>query len=282
MELEKTLEKNFVEEISLNENSEEQNEKIELGKKPSMLKTYFDILIKFLLVFIGLIFFGFFFINTNDEIFAFAGQLGVLFFVFFKKKVWLKSLFNKPSKKIEKKELNIALLILIFVPILINLVHLLINEASFDEAMKGYNQAFSSKVDFFNIMNMLIMAPLCEEIFFRGYVFNKLRTIHKPFTAITTSAIIFAMVHGTLFQQLNVWVDGCIYAYFFYRTGNIKLSILGHFIGNLAALFCIYIGVYKFNENWNFLVIALELIILYFVLHKVNNKAEEIMVESVI
>ena len=282
MELEKTLEENFVEEFSHDKSVEENDEKIDFTEKPSLLRTYFEILKKFVLVFIGLIVFGFFFIDTNDEIFAFAGQIGVLSFVFFKKREWLKSLFNKPSQKLEKKVLNKALFILIFVPLAINLIHYLVNKESFNSSMANYENSFYTGVDFFTIINLVIMAPLCEEIFFRGYIFNKLKTIHKPLTAIIISAIIFAVVHGTLIQQLSVWVDGCIYAYFFYRTGNIKLSIVGHFIGNLAALFSIYVGFYKFNENWNFLIIGLELIILYFVLHKVNNEAEDVLTESVV
>jgi len=194
--------------------------------------------------------------------------------------VWVKSLFNKPSKKIEKKELNIALLILIFVPILINLIHLLINKTSFDKVMDGYNQAFSSKVDFFNIMNILILAPLGEEIFFRGYILNKLKTVHKPIVAIIITSIIFALFHGTILQKITVWVAGLIYGYFAHKTGNIKLSIWAHFLGNFVALMFIYREAYNINVNWDYLIVVLEVLILYFGVHFFNNKTRENLTES--
>jgi len=74
MELEKTLEENFVEEFSHDKSVEENDEKIDFTEKPSMLKTYFEIFKKFLLVFIGLIFFGMFFYKTNDEILHLQGS----------------------------------------------------------------------------------------------------------------------------------------------------------------------------------------------------------------
>ena len=280
MELEKTLEENFVEEISIDKNIEEHFEGEATEIKPSKIRTYFEILKKTLVLFLGMVFFGMFFYKTSDDIIGFVGTVGVLLVVFFRKKQWLKSLFDKPNKKIEKKELNIALLILIFVPMLINLVHFLINKTSFDEVMKGYNQAFSNKVDFFNIMNILILAPLGEEIFFRGYILNKLKTVHKPIVAIIITSIIFALFHGTILQKITVWVAGLIYGYFAHKTGNIKLSIWAHFLGNFAALMFIYREAYNINVNWDYLIVVLEVLILYFGVHFFNNKTRENSAES--
>ena len=280
MELKKTLEENFVEEISADKRIDEKLDNIGTEIKPSKIGTYFEILKKILFVFLGMIFFGMFFYKFSDDIIGFVGTLGVLIVVYFRKKQWLISLFNKPSKKIEKKELNRALIILIFVPILINLIHLLINKESFENAMTGYDQTFSSKVDFFNIVNILILAPLGEEIFFRGYILNKLKTVHKPIVAIVITGIIFALFHGTLLQKITIWVAGLIYGYFAHKTGNIKLSICAHFLGNFMALMFIYREAYNINENWNYVLAVLNVLILYFGVHVFNKKTREILDES--
>jgi len=76
-----------------------------------------------------------------------------------------------------------------------------------------------------------VLAPLMEELYFRGAVLRRLLPYGHTF-AIVTSALIFGMFHGNFFQMLYAFGVGLVFAYITIRTGSPVYSILMHIFFN--------------------------------------------------
>lgn len=79
-----------------------------------------------------------------------------------------------------------------------------------------------------------ILAPILEEIVFRGILINKLRKYGEGF-CIFASGFAFGLFHGNLSQMIYAFVLGCIFAYVALKTGTIIYGIIMHMIINLIG-----------------------------------------------
>ncbi|MBO7287052.1 MAG: CPBP family intramembrane metalloprotease [Bacteroidales bacterium] len=90
----------------------------------------------------------------------------------------------------------------------------------------------------FGVIAIAIMAPLVEELLFRGAIEGHfLRKGTKPVYAILISAAVFGIVHMNPAQMLFGFLIGLIFGWLYYRTGSVVPGMIGHFINN--GLSCI-------------------------------------------
>ena len=88
----------------------------------------------------------------------------------------------------------------------------------------------------FGIISITIMAPLVEELLFRGAIQGyMLRKGMKPLNAILIASAIFGIVHMNPIQIPFAFAIGMIFGWFYYRTGSLVPGIVGHFINNSIA-----------------------------------------------
>ena len=66
-----------------------------------------------------------------------------------------------------------------------------------------------------------IFAPLVEEIFFRGFLFQGFRARYGWVTAMLLSAGIFAVAHLDLVVLIPTFILGCLLAYVYHRSNSI-------------------------------------------------------------
>ena len=85
-----------------------------------------------------------------------------------------------------------------------------------------------------------IFAPLVEEIFFRGFLFQGFRERYGWITAMLLSAAIFAVAHLDLVVLIPTFVLGCLLAYVFHRSNSIWPGIILHFLVNSFGLLGAY------------------------------------------
>lgn len=85
-------------------------------------------------------------------------------------------------------------------------------------------------------LNICIIAPICEEIFFRGLILKGLLNykVH-PTKAIIISAFIFGGVHIFPWQMLGGIMAGIVLGIVFYKTGSLLTSTILHIINNLTG-----------------------------------------------
>lgn len=88
----------------------------------------------------------------------------------------------------------------------------------------------------FGIISIAIMAPLVEELLFRGAIQGyMLRKGMKPLHAILIASAIFGIVHINPIQVPFAFAIGMIFGWLYYRTGSVVPGMIGHFINNSIA-----------------------------------------------
>ena len=76
-----------------------------------------------------------------------------------------------------------------------------------------------------------ILAPIAEELFFRKLLIDRLSAFH-PLDAILFSALLFGLMHGNLTQFLYAFPMGALFGIVYWRTKNIRYTILLHMVLN--------------------------------------------------
>ncbi len=81
------------------------------------------------------------------------------------------------------------------------------------------------------------LAPVAEEVSFRGYLLTALRTRHRPGAAIALSALFFAIIHLDPVRFAPVLFLGALFGWMTWRTGSVWPAIVAHATNNgLGAL----------------------------------------------
>lgn len=87
------------------------------------------------------------------------------------------------------------------------------------------------------IVAVVIMAPIIEEMLFRGAIEGHLlRKWKNPVWSIVVSSLLFGLVHGNPAQIPFAFVLGLALGWVYYRTGSLLPGILMHFINNGSAV----------------------------------------------
>ena len=102
------------------------------------------------------------------------------------------------------------------------------------DMMQDTFRAMSRNV--FGIISITIMAPLVEELLFRGAIQGHLlRKGMKPVYAILIASAVFGIVHMNPIQIPFAFAIGMIFGWLYYRTGSVVPGMIGHFINNSIA-----------------------------------------------
>lgn len=113
---------------------------------------------------------------------------------------------------------------------LVNLVLCLLPEHwldSYSEAAAGLEQ--SGAVAFFATA---LVAPVVEEVVFRGLIFTRLQRALPGWAAVALSAAIFGLCHGELLWFCYAYILGVIFAMLARATGSILPGMLMHVVFN--------------------------------------------------
>ena len=88
-----------------------------------------------------------------------------------------------------------------------------------------------------------IVAPFSEEIFFRGYIFMRLRgSISKP-TAIIAASLMFGIFHLNPSQMIAGFLTGLVLCYLTESSGGIFYSVIFHAVFNSLPFLFIMLNV---------------------------------------
>lgn len=79
---------------------------------------------------------------------------------------------------------------------------------------------------------LLVVAPVLEELLFRGLLLRALALAMPGAAAIGLSAALFAAVHGNLFQLLPAFTAGVLFGWVYLATRSLFLPILAHMFWN--------------------------------------------------
>lgn len=75
---------------------------------------------------------------------------------------------------------------------------------------------------------LVVVAPLTEELFFRGFILRAFLRRYSVATAILLSALLFAIGHANPWQFLSAAVGGLLLAWLYWRAGSLLPCFLAH------------------------------------------------------
>lgn len=81
----------------------------------------------------------------------------------------------------------------------------------------------------------VFVAPLCEEIFFRGFLFGGLLRGMRPVVAVVVSALLFAIAHALIGSFAPLLLIGLVLAVVRWRTGSLWPGMAIHLCNNALA-----------------------------------------------
>jgi membrane protease YdiL (CAAX protease family) len=86
----------------------------------------------------------------------------------------------------------------------------------------------------------VIFAPIVEELFFRGFLFQGFRQKYGWSNGILLSSAIFAAAHLDLVALIPTFILGALLAYMYHRTNSVWPGIILHVLINAMGLFAAY------------------------------------------
>jgi membrane protease YdiL (CAAX protease family) len=99
------------------------------------------------------------------------------------------------------------------------------------------------------ILRVVILAPVVEELIFRGVIFSGFQRIYPAFWAIFFSALLFALFHLNPWQLGPTFLLGLLLGYVRLRTGSLLAAIFTHALHNLMIFLSVfYREVYNVQE----------------------------------
>jgi uncharacterized protein len=103
-----------------------------------------------------------------------------------------------------------------------------------------FDKIFENDYGFWGaFMKVVVIAPVVEELIFRGVIMHGLMRNYPKGAAVFFSGLLFALFHLNPWQFAATFVLGMILGWVMIRTRNIGLCIMGHAINNLLVLLSI-------------------------------------------
>jgi len=89
-----------------------------------------------------------------------------------------------------------------------------------------------------------LVAPFCEEIYFRGFLYSAFKKSWGVTTALFLSSLLFALAHMEMYSFIPLMTIGWIMAYIFEKTKSLLPVVFLHSVYNLV-LILILMGQWK-------------------------------------
>jgi len=126
------------------------------------------------------------------------------------------------------------------------------------------------------IFSVVIIAPIYEEIIFRGILLRGMAKKVNASIAIMVSSLLFAIVHMNIPQGINAFFLGLVLGFVYMRSGSIYLSIFAHIVNNVLAisispLFSLISGKYGIETHRMFLTIGIIFFVIAYDEHNQNR-----------
>ncbi|MBQ9608187.1 MAG: CPBP family intramembrane metalloprotease [Lachnospiraceae bacterium] len=86
-------------------------------------------------------------------------------------------------------------------------------------------------------MSVFLLAPVAEEILFRGLILTYARKCIPIYAAIILQAFLFGLYHGNIIQGIYAFILGMLLGYIAIKTGTLFAGICFHIALNISIIF---------------------------------------------
>ncbi len=151
--------------------------------------------------------------------------------------VWHKQIQIKPVKKLDRLSLLPMLILSASLALGMNGVLSIVELYRFSPAFQEISEFQVHTPIWLGILEFGVLAPLGEEVVFRGVVYGQLKRASNVPVALVLSALLFGLYHGNLVQFVYAGTLGLAMALVYEVYGSLLLSVLFHAVANLTVYF---------------------------------------------
>jgi len=103
-----------------------------------------------------------------------------------------------------------------------------------------FERIFENRFGFWGAaLKVVVIAPIIEEILFRGIIMHGLMRNYKPWHAVLLSGILFSVFHLNPWQMTYTFFLGLLLGWVMIRTRSLPFAIVVHALNNLIVLLSI-------------------------------------------
>ena len=114
------------------------------------------------------------------------------------------------------------------------------DEGRLAQGMEPFQQALGPDRGFFALAATVFLiagvAPVCEEIAFRGFLLSSLRPVLGTALGVLATSAVFGLLHPPLPRQLALALVGAVLGFMVTRTGSLWTAVTAHAVNNGTAL----------------------------------------------
>lgn len=112
-----------------------------------------------------------------------------------------------------------------------------------DQAQElGFSKTLTPTNAILVFLTLVVVAPVAEEVIFRGYLFGTLRRAVPVWVAALITSLVFGLIHGQWNVGVDVFAMSLVSCFLRYKTGSLWASILLHMAKNGLAFYALYIA----------------------------------------
>lgn len=158
--------------------------------------------------------------------------------------LWFMSYSFKRSIKelkftFKPKETVDTLAMMYFLNYAIGIIGALLSKFGLPDTSPDFSLNGSVLFNTFTFISVVILAPIFEELIFRGMILNTLTKYNKMFAIIVTS-LLFGLLHLNITQAIPAFFMSLVLCYMYVQTDSMLVTILAHAGNNFLALMSVY------------------------------------------
>ncbi len=195
------------------------------------------------------------------QIIADLVTIPVIYFLIYRKS---RNIFRAYDPDSKTRIIDIAVIIVMFALISFGLNNVIVMSPLVDMSA-GYAQAnagFYGSMLGIELVGSGILAPVLEELVFRGIVYGSLRKLLGVWQSVVISALIFAAVHFNIVQFTYAFIVGIVLAITMEYIGNVYGAVIGHMTANIFAVLRTELNLFKNLTDKSVTAWAVSLVIL--------------------
>ncbi len=108
---------------------------------------------------------------------------------------------------------------------------------------------WNKDLQWLSFLSVVIVAPICEELMFRGLIYTRMRVLLKAPYAILISGLVFGFFHGNALQFLYGFALGLLLAYVMEAYRSIWAPIMVHLAANLISWLLTFIVIIPSDDG---------------------------------
>ena len=91
-------------------------------------------------------------------------------------------------------------------------------------------------------ITIAVLAPILEEVLFRGAIQGYLMRKYNPTVGIVVAALVFGLIHMNPIQIFYAFCLGLVFGWMYYRTCSLMPVVIGHVLNNSLAVITMIMG----------------------------------------